>query len=249
MINLPYKIVAFFKYLKPKTITYCLYPQTVKSSSVTVAAEPDENGLYLGSDGNKYVRKIVDCRKSVTLSDKKKYVKGAEAYFKVEPVVWQKGGACYTRIDIKDKHGNLKKIKHKKTGQTYFTAKYVLNAQKKTFSDVGKPYGELLISEEEEARLGKHSIKAEGIYANLGAAFSTDWNIQHSARRNFARKATDYAIASGVTVKGRRAYHTLMSNDMCCAPNGKCKDIPKKAVTGEVLTLTVEAEKMIAKEE
>lgn len=226
------KVVSFFKYLKPKTVKYCMFPQTVKLPSVTVTESQSEN-LFIGSDGAKYVARTVTCKNSVKFSDGQKYCNGETAYFKVEPVVWETGGRIYAREEVKNKRGKVVKIKRVKTKKNAFVSKYVLSVK-------GATLDRLLISEEEEKKLGKLSLKVIETVSDFNGCYSIGWKNTRSVRRNNVRRVTDYALACGVGTKGDKAYHTLMGNSLCIYPNGKFKTIPKKVTAGEVLKFNAE---------
>ena len=66
------------------------YPQTIKSSDVTVGDVADEDGYYLGSDGERYAKVVADLYKSdYTFSDGSEVTDGETYYFKVEPIRWR----------------------------------------------------------------------------------------------------------------------------------------------------------------
>ncbi len=67
------------------------YPQTIKSSDVTVGDVADEDGYYLGSDGKRYAKVVADPYNSsgYTFSDGSKVTSGNTYYFKVEPIRWR----------------------------------------------------------------------------------------------------------------------------------------------------------------
>ena len=66
------------------------YPQTIKSSDVTVGDVADEDGYYLGSDGERYAKVVADPWGSGnTFSDGSAVTEGNTYYFKVEPIRWR----------------------------------------------------------------------------------------------------------------------------------------------------------------
>ena len=66
------------------------YPQTIKSSDVTVGDVADEDGYYLGSDGERYAKVVADPYNSgYNFSDGSKVTRGNTYYFKVEPIRWR----------------------------------------------------------------------------------------------------------------------------------------------------------------
>ena len=66
------------------------YPQTIKSSDVTVGDVADEDGYYLGSDGERYAKVVADPYVSgYTFSDGSNVTSGNTYYFKVEPIRWR----------------------------------------------------------------------------------------------------------------------------------------------------------------
>lgn len=221
------KIVAYFKFLKPQTFTYRAYPQTIKSPSVTVTKSDKYDGLFIGSDGEAYVEKVVTCHKRVQFSDGQVFKNGDVAYFKVEPIVWQVGGYIYEREEIKDRKGNVKDTKHKKTDKRYCVSQYILS-DKNTVENI---YAHI----EDEGKFTDVAFKVCATVANCYGYFSTDWTWTSSARRNSVKRATDYALACGVSVKGGKAYHTDTGNGLCVFPNGKGKDFPKNVVVGELI--------------
>ena len=69
------------------------YPQTIKSSDVTVGDVADEDGYYLGSDGERYAKVVADphpySSSGYTFSDGSAVTRGNTYYFKVEPIRWR----------------------------------------------------------------------------------------------------------------------------------------------------------------
>ena len=66
------------------------YPQTIKSSDVTVGDVADEDGYYLGSDGERYAKVVADPYQIVyTFSNGSAVKRGNTYYFKVEPIRWR----------------------------------------------------------------------------------------------------------------------------------------------------------------
>ena len=68
------------------------YPQTIKSSDVTVGDVADEDGYYLGSDGARYAKVVADpypYGSGYTFSDGSAVTRGNTYYFKVEPIRWR----------------------------------------------------------------------------------------------------------------------------------------------------------------
>ena len=72
-------------------ILFGWYPQTIKSSDVTVGDVADEDGYYLGSDGERYAKVVAHPYpySSYTFSDGSKVTEGNTYYFKVEPIRWR----------------------------------------------------------------------------------------------------------------------------------------------------------------
>ena len=82
------------------------YPQTIKSSDVTVGDVADEDGYYLGSDGARYAKVVADPHpygSGYTFSDGSSVTDGATYYFKVEPIRWrilsEDGGSAFILAD------------------------------------------------------------------------------------------------------------------------------------------------------
>ena len=66
------------------------YPQTLKADNVTVGDVADEDGYYLGSDGERYAKVVADQYDSgYTFSDGSAVTYGDTYYFKVEPIRWR----------------------------------------------------------------------------------------------------------------------------------------------------------------
>ncbi len=68
------------------------YPQTIKASDVTVGDVADEDGYYLGSDGERYAKVVADPNSSgykYKFSDNSSVISGNTYYFKVEPIRWR----------------------------------------------------------------------------------------------------------------------------------------------------------------
>ena len=71
-------------------ILFGCYPQTIKSSDVTVGDVADEDGYYLGSDGERYAKVVAYPHESgYTFSDGSDVTNGETYYFKVEPIRWR----------------------------------------------------------------------------------------------------------------------------------------------------------------
>ena len=71
-------------------ILFGQYPQTIKASDVTVGDVADEDGYYLGSDGERYAKVVADPEDSgYTFSDNSSVIYGNTYYFKVEPIRWR----------------------------------------------------------------------------------------------------------------------------------------------------------------
>ncbi len=85
-------------------ILFGWYPQTIKSSDVTVGDVADEDGYYLGSDGERYAKVVADPHESgYTFSDGSDVTNGDTYYFKVEPIRWrilsESGGSAFILAD------------------------------------------------------------------------------------------------------------------------------------------------------
>ena len=71
------------------------YPQTIKADGVTVSTTPNDNGYYVGSDGEEYVKAVATYTSSYSstfvtgFSNKRGVKDGKEYYFKVEPLRWK----------------------------------------------------------------------------------------------------------------------------------------------------------------
>ncbi len=67
------------------------YPQTLKQNSVTISNKPNDNGYFIGSDGEEYAKVVADTYSSngYTFSTGAKIEEGNEYYFKVEPIKWK----------------------------------------------------------------------------------------------------------------------------------------------------------------
>ena len=66
------------------------YSQTIKSSDVTVGDVADDDGYYLGSDGERYAKVVADPHYvDYTFSDGSAVTEGNTYYFKVEPIRWR----------------------------------------------------------------------------------------------------------------------------------------------------------------
>lgn len=66
------------------------YPQTVKEESVTVGEIPNENGYYMGDDGEQYAKvTATPYRADCKFSNSEEIINGKEYYFKVEPIKWR----------------------------------------------------------------------------------------------------------------------------------------------------------------
>ena len=66
------------------------YPQTIMAADVTVGDVADEDGYYLGSDGERYAKVVADPYESgYTFSNNSSIIDGNTYYFKVEPIRWR----------------------------------------------------------------------------------------------------------------------------------------------------------------
>ncbi len=87
-----------------KTVYFGEYPQTIKANDVTITSEtPDDDGYYLGSDGERYYKYTINldfeaigmdeasCKalKLTTLSNGYEFSQGDTLYFKVEKIKWR----------------------------------------------------------------------------------------------------------------------------------------------------------------
>ena len=72
-------------------ILFGQYPQTIKAEDVTITSDtPDENGYFLGSDGERYAKVVASPnRDNYTFSDNSSVTSGNTYYFKVEPIRWR----------------------------------------------------------------------------------------------------------------------------------------------------------------
>ena len=71
-------------------ILFGQYPQTIKSADVTVGDVADEDGYYLGSDGERYAKVVADPNgRGYSFSDGSAVTSGNTYYFKVEPIRWR----------------------------------------------------------------------------------------------------------------------------------------------------------------
>ena len=66
------------------------YPQTIKAADVTVGDVADEDGYYLGSDGERYAKVVASPHwNNYAFSDNSSVTSGNTYYFKVEPIRWR----------------------------------------------------------------------------------------------------------------------------------------------------------------
>ena len=74
-----------------KYIYFGYYPQTIKSSSVTIkTSQPDDDGYYTGSDGRKYAKVVAEpYGTGYKFSTGDTVNKGSSYYFKVQPIKWR----------------------------------------------------------------------------------------------------------------------------------------------------------------
>lgn len=78
------------------TVYFGQYATTIKAQDVTISGEADENGFYMGSDKNKYVR-VQSTLDGVYRYSIKKFSDGTtleinepfDLYFRVEPIKWK----------------------------------------------------------------------------------------------------------------------------------------------------------------
>ena len=75
-----------------KTILFGTYPQTIKADNVTITDATNENGYFLGSDGEWYAKVVAnpyDSDFSYKFSNDASVTSGSTYYFKVEPIKWR----------------------------------------------------------------------------------------------------------------------------------------------------------------
>lgn len=71
-------------------ILFGCYPQTIKSPDVVIRGVVDEDGYYLGLDGERYAMVVADqYMRGYTFSDGSEVTYGETYYFKVEPIRWR----------------------------------------------------------------------------------------------------------------------------------------------------------------
>lgn len=71
-------------------ILFGCYPQTIKSPDVVIRGVVDEDGYYLGLDGERYAMVVADqYMRGYTFSDGSAVTEGETYYFKVEPIRWR----------------------------------------------------------------------------------------------------------------------------------------------------------------
>lgn len=229
------KLVTFFKFLKPKTFTYGIFPQSVKSPSVTLK-ETQYSGLFDGSDGATYVSRTVRCKKYVVFSDGQRVADGETAYFKFELLVWEMGGHLFT--GEKKHKGSIAVTKYKKSDSVYCTSKYVL-------APTGAALDSLGYADSDEGVFSDSIQHPVGLLGYYSDAYAIKPGVWARGKGHASKKATDFAIACGVSVKGRKAYHTAMSNGLCAAPNGKSVSKAGKVTAGEVLWFSAKKEDVL----
>lgn len=79
-----------YKRLGEKTILFGTYPQTIKADNVTITDTTNENGYFLGSDGEWYAKVVASPDdSSYEFSNKTSVTSGSTYYFKVEPIKWR----------------------------------------------------------------------------------------------------------------------------------------------------------------
>ena len=77
-------------YEQGEYILFGCYPQTLKTDNVMVGDVADEDGYYLGSDGERYAKVVADPYGiGYTFSDGSAVTDGNTYYFKVEPIRWR----------------------------------------------------------------------------------------------------------------------------------------------------------------
>ena len=87
------------------------WPQSIKSSSVTVSSNTVYNDWYLGSDGYFYARCAAnpcDTKKCDDMSDGTSITAGNYYYFKVEPIIWRRLGTADMLLAEKVLDGSIK---------------------------------------------------------------------------------------------------------------------------------------------
>lgn len=233
------KAVTFFKFLRPKTFVYGSFPQSIKSPSVTLK-ETQYSGLFEGSDGAMYVSRTVHCKKYVVFSDGQKAADGETAYFRYEPLVWEMGGHMFSRE--KKKKGGIEVTKHKKSDYIYCTSKHVL-------APAGKALESLNYGDEDEGAFPGSNQRPVDTVGYYSEAYRLTPGVWAREKGHSSKKATDFAIACGVSVKGRKAYHTPMLNGLCAAPSGKSISKPAKVTAGEVLWFSAKKEDALKQRE
>ncbi|MBR2295872.1 MAG: hypothetical protein IKA43_00520, partial [Clostridia bacterium] len=85
-----HKITSGYKRLGEKTILFGTYPQTIKADNVTITDTTNENGYFLGNDGEWYAKVVANPHNSsYKFSNDASVTSGSTYYFKVEPIKWR----------------------------------------------------------------------------------------------------------------------------------------------------------------
>ena len=144
------------------------YPQTVKTSDVTIINEtqPEANGYYKGSDGEYYERVVANpYETNYTFSDGTSITSGQTYYFKVEPLLWRILTENYNGT------GNALVVSNMIIDATLYQSNYIQSGDYYYATDED---GTILI--DESATVGEGVDENHQVYAN---------NYKHSELRAF----------------------------------------------------------------
>ena len=81
-----------FRYLRSGDYIYFgEFPQTIKAKSVSITDIPSSAGVYIGTDGERYMKVKANPyhKNNAVFSNGEKIVPGEDYYFKIEPIKWR----------------------------------------------------------------------------------------------------------------------------------------------------------------
>ena len=192
------------------------YPQTIKASDVTVGDVADEDGYYLGSDGERYAKVVADPYESgYTFSDGSEVTDGETYYFKVEPIRWrilsEDDGCAFILADSIIENTSVSNTwlneeffnkAFDEVSQSFIKSTVVDNS---IYSFNGRKYGTALENTYDKVFL--LSVR-EVCYSEYG--FASDPSALDTARYMIA---SDYVQSNGILVSESRSDWWLRSRD------------------------------------
>ncbi len=235
-----------------KYVYFGSFPKSLKESFVSiVSSEPDSDGYYLGSDGNKYVSLVASSTiEDVCFTNGEKVVVGEEYFFKVEPVKWK---------ILSEEHGKAIIVTDDIVDTWWFDREYHYYGSSSIRSWLKTSFYNTCFSETDKKQIIKTDI--DGYSDNVWLLsyddlLNTDYGFSGSENETTTRmkKNTDYSIAHGNDDLGFYWTRTMENSQTYyvygCGPYGKMGTHSSSVYGGVVpaLTIDLKVEKIEEKE-